>query len=433
MTARQFLNQFRPDERLTTGGFYSQDPVRIEPDDRVGVVLMNLGGPLSGGDVKDFLYNRFMDPAAVDLPVPALLRDRLARFLAKKRAARVSKDFEQIGGSSPLSRHSREQARALELRLNDRFGPLTGASFKTYVSTRYGQPCAKDTLRAMAVDRITKVVLLPLHPHYGRSTTGSSLAYWEAHEEPTTSVSTTFVYEYATHPKYIQALSERIDEGLQRFSVTIRDRVPLVFSAQGAPLKDMMQHRDPYCCLVHSTVQQVMAYRAAADPERNFRVCFQEPQGLAKGLSPLTSDTLEILADEGQTDVLVVPVSFVTDHIESVFALDIALREEAHTLGFEQYEVTNGLNCHPLFIEALAECVAAQMTPVRVAQGDGAGDGLPASLTVLPRYAVSDRTVRCHQCPFVCEAHDWSNEPAVRVPAPLYPAPGSVPSPQRAA
>jgi ferrochelatase len=171
---------------------------------------------------------------------------------------------------------------------------------------------------------------------------------------------------------------------------------------------------------VHATVQQVMGRREAHDPARAFHVTFQRALGVVRGLAPATPDTLATLADDGHAAVLMVPVSFVSDHVETVFGLDIAGREEATRLGIEHYEVTHGLNCHPLFIETLAECVAAQVTPAAVSRGDGA-DALPAALPTLPRYEVSHRTVRCPQCPFVTEAHDWSGEPAVHVPAPVVP------------
>jgi len=429
MTAREFLDGFRQDDRLVTGAYYSEDPVPVEPGDTVGVVLMNLGGPTCAEDVEPFLYNLFMDPAVFEVPLPKPVRDWACRYLARKRSAVVGKGYEQIGGCSPLNRHTAEQARALEARLNDRFGPVTGARFRTYAAMRYWRPSSEEAAGQMASDGVSKVVLLPLYPQFSKTTTGSSLVYWKALEEKGEIPvwPTSFVYEYAAHPKLVQALSERIDEGLQRFPATVRDRVHLVFVAHGTPRRELTKRRDPYCCLVHSTVQQVMSHREAHDAGRAFHVAFQSKVGPAKGLTPSTPDKLEQLADDGHTAVLVVPVAFVSDHVETAYALDIEVREEALRNGIEHYEVTSGLNCHPLLIEALAECVAAQVSPVSVSRGDGA-DALPAALPALPRYKVGRRTVRCHQCPFVTEAHDWSGEPAVHVPAPLAspaPAPSS--------
>lgn len=421
MTPRQFLTVYRPDRRLVTGAYYPQDALTVGPEDTVGVVLLNLGGPTCTADVEGFLYNLFMDPAIIDIPLPKALRDPLCRFIARKRSRSVGKDYEQIGGGSPLNRHTADQAKALERRLNDRFGPLTGATFRTYVAMRYWNPSSEDAAAQMLADGVTKVVLLPLYPQYSKTTTGSSLVFWKALEEAREIPSwpTTFVYEYAAHPKYVRAIAERIDEGLQRFPRDVRDKVHLVFSAHGTPVVEMKRRRDPYCCLVHSTVQEVMNLRAERDAERPFHVAFQSKVGPAQWLTPSTPDKLEELADAGHTAVLVIPVAFVSDHVETAFELDIEVREEAKHVGIEHFEVTSGLNCHPLFIEALAECVAAQVTPADVARGDGAPEATPAPVPSLPRFKAAHRTVRCHQCQCVTEAHDWSGQPAVREPVPV--------------
>jgi ferrochelatase len=418
MTPRQFLDGYRPDRRLVTGGYYEQAPLTVEPGDTIGVVLLNLGGPMGAADVEPFLYNLFMDPAIIDIPVRPWLRDRLCRFIARKRAQKVGRDYAQIGGSSPLNRHTREQAKAVERRLNERFGPVTGATFKTYVAMRYWRPSSEEAAAQMAADGVTKVVLLPLYPQYSKTTTGASLVLWKALEEAGEIPvwPTTLVYEFAAHPKYVQAISERVDEALQRFPRDVRDRAHLVFSAHGTPEVELQKRKDPYCCLVHSTVQEVMRLRAETDPGRAFHVAFQSKVGPAKWLTPSTPAKLEELAEGGHTAVVVVPIAFVSDHIETAFELDIEVREEAMHAGIEHYEVTAGLNCHPLFIEALAESVAAQVAPQ--VGGDGVPDALPAAIPSLPRYKAAERDVRCAVCPLVTEAHDWRGQPAVSVPLP---------------
>lgn len=412
MTAREFLKGYRYDERLVTGGYFSQEPVDVEAGDRVGVVMMNLGGPMAEEDVEPFLYNLFMDPAIIDIPLPKALRHWLSRFIASKRSKSVGEDYRLIGGNSPINRLTREQAQALEKRLNARFGPTTGATFHTYIAMRYWKPFSEDCARQMKEDGIDKVVLLPLYPQYSKTTTGASIIYWnalqEAGEIPTWP--TSLVYEYAAHPLYVQAVSERIDEGLQRFPRTVRDRVHLVFSAHGTPVKEMKVRRDPYCCLVHSTVQEVMNARAGED--RPFHVAFQSKVGPAEWLTPSTPDKLKELAEAGTTAVLVIPIAFVTDHIETAYELDIEVREEALHFGIEHYEVTCGLNCHPLFIEALAESVAAQITAAQVVEGDGAVAALPQPIPTLPRHKAGNRTVRCHQCLCVTEARRWTKQAA---------------------
>ncbi|MEL6445098.1 MAG: ferrochelatase [Bacteroidota bacterium] len=410
MTPRAFNKVYRYDKRLVTGGYYPQEPVAIEDGDVVGVVLMNLGGPMKLDDVEPFLYNLFMDPAIIDIPLKGAARHWLSKFIASKRSKIVGEDYESIGGSSPINRLTEEQRIALEKRLNDRFGDATGATFRCYTAMRYWKPTSEEAGAQMVRDGVTKVVLLPLYPQYSKTTTGSSLIFWKALEDAgeIPAWPTSLVFEYAAHPKYVQALSERIDEGLQRFPRAIRDQVHLVFSAHGTPVKEMKQRRDPYCCLVHSTVQQVMNYREAEREQgRSFHVAFQSKVGPAEWLTPSTPDQLEELAEQGHTAVLVVPVAFVTDHIETAFELDIEVREEAEEFGIEHYEVTRGLNAHPLFIEALAESVAAQVTAPNPS-GDGAPVALPKPIPQLPRFKQACRTVRCHQCRCITEAHDWS-------------------------
>lgn len=416
MTPRQFLSKYRYDSRLVTGKFFPSEPLRVERGDRVGVVLLNLGGPNRTEDVEPFLYNLFMDPAIIDIPLPKVFRHSLCKYVAAKRSQSVAKDYEMIGGGSPINRLTREQAQTLEVLLNEKYGQPAGVTFRTYIAMRYWHPFSEEAAEQMRQDGINKVVLLPLYPHYSKTTTGASLLYWwrlqEEGEIPRWE--TTYVFEYAANPKYVQALSERIDEALQRFPRGVRDGVQLIFSAHGTPVKEMKVRRDPYCCLVHSTVDRVMAHRGY---DRPFHVSFQSKVGPAEWLTPSTPEKIEELAKEGQTALLVVPVAFVTDHIETAYELDIEVRAEAETLGIEHFEVTSGLNCHPLFIAALGEAVAAQLLLPEGLDAPGAsGDGAVSvakeayplrPLDQLPRFKASQRCVRCHQCPKIMEARRW--------------------------
>ena len=388
-------------------------PLGIVPGDVVGVVLMNLGGPRRRGDVEPFLYNRLMDPAEVDWSLPAFVRDRVCRVLARRRARPLADAYEQIGGVSPLARHTGEQASALERLLNRRFAAPTGATFRTYVAMRHWHPTSEEAAAQMAQDGVTKTVLLPLHPHYAGPTTGSSVAYWQALEAAgeIAACPTTFVREYAAHPKYVQALAERIDEGLQRFPRDARAGVQVVFCAQGAHVA--RGSRDPYCCLVHSTVQQVVDARADGRP---VHVAFQRPLAPGRVLGPTLDALVETLADDGHAHVLVVPVSFVSDRVETAYDIDVVARAHAHTQGVTHFEVTNGLNGHPLLIEALAECVAAQVRPA--AHGDGAPALFPTPIASLPAH--THRTIRCAPCARQAEACDWRaafDAPVVDLPA----------------
>ena len=427
MTPRQFLSKYRYDRRLVTGRFYPSEPAVVRRGEKVGVVLMNLGGPKQAEDVAPFLYNLFMDPAIIDLPVGKTPRHWLSRLIASTRAKRVGRDYEVIGGGSPINKLTEEQAASLEKHLNERYGEPAGVSFRTFIAMRYWHPTSEEAAAAMEAEGIDRVVLLPLYPQYSKTTTGSSLLYWWMLEQEgeIPQWTTTVVLEYAANPKYVQAISERIDECLQRYPRSVRDRVHILFSAHGTPLREMMERRDPYCCLIHSTVDRVVKHR---NDDRPFHVAFQSKVGPAEWLTPSTPDKLRELAEDGVDAVLVVPIAFVTDHIETAFELDVEVREEAENEGIRYYEVTSGLNCHPLFIEALGEATAAQLElPVDVnglrvaSNGDGsAGDYPLKPLDHLPRFRMAERTVRCAQCQEITEARCWARSDGY--PEPVRPS-----------
>lgn len=413
MTPRQFLAQYRYDNRLVTGSYFSSAPLTVKPGDKVAVVLLNLGGPKKVEDVRPFLYNLFMDPAIIDIPLKGYFRHLICRFIASWRSKKVGKDYELIGGGSPINRLTREQAVSLERKLNKQYAEATGATFHTYIAMRYWQPTSEEAAAQMQADGITKVVLLPLYPHYSKTTTGSSLVYWWQLEQnkEIPAWPTTYIFEYAANPKYVQAISERIDEGLQRFSRHHRDAVHLLFSAHGTPLKEMKERRDPYCCLIQSTVDQVMKLRGH---DRPFHVAFQSKVGPAEWLTPSTPHKLEELAQQDVRSVLVVPIAFVTEHIETTFELDIEVRQEAEEFGIEHYEVMPALNSHPLFIQALVEATTSQLTFANgytngTASGAGDTPYYPLRpLDELPRFRTTERCTRCHQCEHVTEARRWT-------------------------
>jgi ferrochelatase len=412
MTPLDILRAYDPDQR-TLLSEHTASPLRIEEGDRVGIVLFNLGGPSSLEEVEPFLYNLLMDPAVLDVPVGGRLRHWMAKSVAYLRAETLRERYEMIGGGSPLTRLAREQAKALQGHLNDRYGEPTGIEFLTYPAMRYWHPSHEDAAAQMAADDVDKVVLLPSFPQYSTATTGSALAHWQglgdADERATWP--TTVVPEYAANPKYVQALSERIDEALQRFPRGVQDEVVLVFSAHDTPFRMRNEQEDPFCCLVHSTVAQVMRHRNRDQP---FHTAFQSMIGPSGWLTPSTQDTITTLADQGHQSVLVVPVTFVTDHLNTSYELDIEMRAEAEEHGIDHFEVTAGLNTHPLFIEALSEATIAQLDlPMDVNQlrlgGDGRSQTYPLRpLRQLPRHDMKRHAAQCPNCGRTTGARKWA-------------------------
>lgn len=409
MTPLQFSRLYRFDPRIVDGSYFNGRAVDLQQGDCVGVVLLNLGGPKRRQDVEPFLYNLFMDPAIIDIPLRGVTRHILCRLISNLRAKKVADDYAKIHpqAGSPINPLTEAQSEALQKELNSRFGRPNGVRFQTYTAMRYWHPFTEEAAEAMKRDGVTKVVFLPLYPHYSKTTTGASLVYWKTLEEKGEIPvwESTYVQEYATHPRYLQAISDRIDEGLTKFPKEVRPNVRLLFSAHGTPLKEMVERKDPYCCLIHSTVDQLMRMRGN---DRPFDVAFQSKVGPAQWLTPSTPNKLQELGERGETAVLVIPIAFVTDHIETAFELNVEVRHMAEGFGIRHYEVTDGLNSHPEFIAALAESTAAQLR----LNGGPLLNGVQ-SWPERPTYDQNDRKVRCENCICVAEAHVWPAEAVV--------------------
>ncbi|MFN2501226.1 MAG: ferrochelatase [Pyrinomonadaceae bacterium] len=331
--------------------------------EKIGVVLLNLGGPDSLDAVEPFLYNLFSDPDIIDFPLSFLFRKRLARLIASRRHPRIQEQYKQIGGKSPLKDHTLQQAALLEQRLNERFPA------KVYVAMRYWHPSTAEALDAVEADGIKKVILLPLYPQYSKATTESSVKDWKKELESrrgTLDVDVALIESYYDHPRYIDAFVERINEGLDRFSPELRDSVHVLFSAHGTPMK-LVREGDPYSHHIQKTVDAIV------DRGRftfDHSLCYQSKVGPLKWLTPSTPDTIAELAAKGVKNMLVVPVAFASDHLETLYEVGIEFRHMASLAGVDNFHVTEGLNDSPTFIDALAQLVftnAAHGEPERSA------------------------------------------------------------------
>ena len=413
MTALDILRAHESSQRTSSDDVSSTTPLPIGEGDRVGVVLFNLGGPAALDEVESFLYRLLMDPALLDLPVGGRPRHWVAKSIAYFRASALREQYEMIGGGSPVPRLAREQAQVLQRHLQAQYGDPAGVDFRTYPAMRYGRPDPEAAASQMVADGVDKVVLLPSYPQYSIATTGSALAYWQALEaaDERPSWPTTVVPEYAANPKYVQAVSERIDEALQRFPKGVRKEVALIFSAHDTVIRPSAQREDPYCCHAYSTVQQVMRRPERDEP---FRVAFQGMMGPDHWLPSSPADTAAQLVDQGHRAVLVVPFTFVTDHVNTRYELDVEVRATAEAHGVEHFEVTAGLNTHPLFIEALGEATVAQLEmPVDINQlrhgGDGASRSYPLRpLSQLPRHDLRLGDTACPRCGRTSGARRWT-------------------------
>lgn len=315
----------------------------------VAVVLLQLGGPDSLDSVQPFLYNLFCDPDIIDLPLAFLFRKRLAKFISEKRAPKVQELYKQIGGKSPILKLTKRQALALERELNK------SINAKVCVAMRYWHPMTDEVIEQLRRDGIEKIVLLPLYPHYSKSTTGSSVNEWNRilRRLSHNGFETKLVEQYCDHPLYIQALVKNINIALNRMKPAERSRVHLVFSAHGTPMK-LVREGDPYSHQIRKTYEAVVA-------EGNFglphHLCFQSKVGPQKWLEPSLDGTITRLATENVTHLIVIPIAFVSDHIETLSEINMEAREQANELGIHYFDMMPALHTNPLFVQALADVV----------------------------------------------------------------------------
>lgn len=324
---------------------------------RIGVVLFQLGGPDSLEAVEPFLYNLFCDPDIIDFPFARLAREPMARLISSRRAAKVRKHYEEIGGKSPICEVTARQARALEAELRK------SLDARVVVAMRYWHPLTAQAIRELEAFAPGEIVLLPLYPQYSCTTTGSSLNEWERQYPSQPSPTVFLVRDYYHHPLYLDAMVERVEQSLERFRRSnghagrIPSDVHLVFSAHSIPAR-VVERGDPYQSQVEATVKAVMERGRWANPHS---LCYQSRSGPGRWLQPFITETLHDVAARGAERVLVIPVAFVSDHVETLHEINIEAREQAETLGIKQFETMEGLNDSPRFIAALADLVRSKV------------------------------------------------------------------------
>lgn len=335
---------------------------------KLGVVLLQLGGPDSLEAVEPFLYNLFSDPDIIDFPGARLARPMLARLMASSRAKKVQKGYAAIGGKSPLVEWTLRQGRALERALRE--SPDAGADARVVVAMRYWHPFTEEAIAELAAAQVDELVLLPLYPQYSKTTTGSSVNEWQRHfpASPLASLPARLIDCYHDHPAYIDSLVALVHATLARFSNPAG--VHLVFSAHGIPTA-VVDAGDPYQRQVEETSRLVLERGQWRLPHT---ICYQSRVGSGRWLQPSIHEIIPRLGAQGTRRVLVIPISFVSDHIETLHEIDVEVREEAAAAGIEQFEMMPGLNDTAPFIRALAELVLA---PVTAAQRSSPGRRLP--------------------------------------------------------
>ncbi|HEY9800784.1 MAG TPA: ferrochelatase [Leptolyngbyaceae cyanobacterium] len=316
---------------------------------RVGVLLLNLGGPDKLEDVGPFLFNLFSDPEIIRLPF-RWLQKPLAWFIASRRTKTSQENYKQIGGGSPLRRITEAQGEALKQQLHE-----LGQEANIYIGMRYWHPYTEEAIALIAQDNIDNLVILPLYPQFSISTSGSSFRLLERlwQEDPNLQrLEYTVIPSWYKQPNYLQSMAELIRQELDQFPNP--DEVHVFFSAHGVPKSYVEEAGDPYQQEIEECTALIMQTLNRPNPHT---LAYQSRVGPVEWLQPYTEDALKELGAQGVKDLVVVPISFVSEHIETLQEIDIEYREIAEEAGIHNFRRVPAPNTHPVFIKALADLV----------------------------------------------------------------------------
>jgi ferrochelatase len=304
--------------------------------------------------VRPFLFNLFSDPEIVRLPLRAMQKP-LAWMISTARYKKSSAYYAQIGGGSPLRRITDEQAEALRKEL-ERRGVITNV----YVGMRYWRPFTEQAIEQIITDGITELIVLPLYPQFSVSTTGSSCKDFVEQLDRRgglRQIRRRYITRWHTHEPYLTALARQISDEIKSFPDPNPEKVHLLFSAHSVP-QSYIANGDPYLKHTEETVRLVSEKLGNRSP---VHLSFQSKVGPVKWLEPSTDQKLRELKSQGVDQLLAVPISFVSEHIETLYELDILYKKLADELGLRAYRRVPAFNTEPDFIAALADLVMAKI------------------------------------------------------------------------
>jgi len=321
---------------------------------KTGVLMLNMGGPETLGDVNGFLTRLFLDKDLMVLP----LQKRLGPLIAKRRTPKIQEQYDQIGGGSPIYYWTNLQGQKM-IEILDRLSPET-APHKHYVGFRYVHPLTEEAVEQMEADGVEHAVAFTQYPQYSCSTTGSSLNAIHRHylSRPSSppQMRWSAIDRWPVDPLLVKTHAQHIREALEtKFPADVRDDVVLLFSAHSLPMM-VVDRGDPYPQEVGATVQMVMSELGYSNP---YRLVWQSKVGPKQWLGPATDDVMKGLVERGKKDMLLVPIAFTSDHIETLYELDYEYASQlAKEVGARHVHRSEALNGSPLFIEGLANLVA---------------------------------------------------------------------------
>eukprot|EP00250_Pteridium_aquilinum_P002661 c12885_g1_i1 orf=251-1678(-) len=332
--------------------------LNIDSKERVGVLLLNLGGPETLDDVQPFLYNLFADPDIIRLPrLLKVFQQPIARFISVVRAPKSKEGYSAIGGGSPLRKITEDQAKALKEALLEK-----SVSAKIYIGMRYWHPFTEEAIEQIKKDQITKLVVLPLYPQFSISTSGSSLRVLEEifrKDQYLVNMQHTVIPSWYQREGYLKAMATLIDKELKTFKQP--NEVVIFFSAHGVPLTYVEDAGDPYKEEMEKCVKLVMTELKKRGIHNKHALAYQSRVGPVEWLKPYTDDTIKELGKMGVKGLLAVPISFVSEHIETLEEIDVEYRDLALVSGIEEWGRVPALGCEKSFICDLADAVIEEL------------------------------------------------------------------------
>lgn len=308
---------------------------------KTAVVLLNLGGPSSEDEIYPFLFSLFYDPAILSLPNP--FRYLLAKFIARRRLPKARCIYAPLGGRSPLLANTLHQAKAVE--------ECLGKGYRVFVAMRHAPPFVSDVFKQVQAYAPDEIVLCPLTPQYSTTTTGSFFKAWEK-EAHFTPIPTKVISFYPTLPGFIEALKELT---LPYYQEALKRGTPQVLlTAHGLPEK-IIKKGDPYQRHIEATAEKLR--EALSLPEAP--LCYQSRVGPLRWIGPSLEEEI-CKAANAKRPLVVVPISFVSEHSETLVELDILMRDFALKKGCPHYGRVPTVGGHPLFVEELASIIRGQ-------------------------------------------------------------------------
>lgn len=330
------------------------------PSKKTGILLLNMGGPDSLEAVQPFLFNLFSDPDIIKLPLSSVFQKPLAHQISTKREKTAQDNYALMGGASPILEYSLAQAKALSKELEKR----SYGSLSSYVAMRYWHPFTEETVAKIIEDGIERLIVLPLYPHFSYTTTGSSLNELQRIlTARNCSIELAVIPAYYDHPQYISAIAENIQTALDTETWGCeKNNVTLVFSAHSLPIKHVKKTQDPYPDQIYETVRLVAETHF---PDNPWELAYQSQVGNMPWLGPSTEGILHYFSGTEQDNLLMVAVSFVSDHVETLVEIDREYIPLAHELEIQYCHRAPALNVNQSFINALADITATKLDTIQ--------------------------------------------------------------------